>query len=49
MPLLYHHLERTTTQFVVRPNIPEDEEVILVAQDFGVLPEAIVIELISVT
>jgi hypothetical protein len=29
---------------VPKPSVPEDEEVILVAQDFGVLPHQIVVE-----
>ena len=35
-------------EHVKRPAIPEDEEIILVARDFGVLPSEIVIEVINV-
>jgi hypothetical protein len=35
-------------QFVVQPSIPEDDEVILVANDFGALPDSIVVEIVPV-
>jgi hypothetical protein len=35
-------------QFVVQPSIPEDDEVILVANDFGALPDIIVVEIVPV-
>ena len=35
-------------QHAVKPAIPEDEEVILVASDFGALPDDIIVEVISV-
>jgi|SRR6267154_2144245 len=34
-------------EIVPMPSVPEDEEVILVAQDFGSLPSAIVVEIIE--
>jgi hypothetical protein len=35
-------------QHAVKPQIPEDQEVILVARDFGELPDEIIIEVIKV-
>jgi hypothetical protein len=34
--------------YAVQPSVPEDNEVILVAQDFGALPREIVVEIIEV-
>jgi len=36
-------------QHAVRPAIPNDREIILVANDFGTLPDEIIIEIIEVT
>ena len=35
-------------QYTVKPAIPEDEEVILVASDFGALPDEIIVEVVRV-
>ena len=35
-------------QHAVKPHIPEDQEVILVARDFGQLPDEIIVEVIEV-
>lgn len=40
--------EFVVSEFAKRPSIPEDEEVILGASDFGPLPEEIVVQVIPV-
>lgn len=40
--------EFIVADFTVEPSIPEDDEVILVAPDFGTLSDAVIIEIISV-
>jgi hypothetical protein len=48
--LLAHHgvSEYIVADYVRQPSIPEDEEVILVAQDFGALPSSVIVEIISI-
>jgi hypothetical protein len=41
--------EYIVSEWVENPNIPEDEEVILVAQDMGNLPRDVVVEIIQVS
>jgi hypothetical protein len=41
--------EYIVSKWVENPNIPEDEEVILVAQDMGMLPWDVVVEIIEVS
>ncbi|MDI9434277.1 MAG: hypothetical protein QM570_21375 [Planctomycetota bacterium] len=36
------------SEYAAKPAIPEDKEIILVAEDFGVLPRGIVVEVIEV-
>ena len=40
--------EFVVSQLAKRPSVPEDEEVILVASDFGPLPDEIVVDVIPV-
>jgi len=40
--------EFVVSDYVTRPSIPENDEVILVEKNYGTLPEAIIIELISI-
>jgi len=40
--------EFVVAAYVKEPSIPEDDEVILVAEDFGALPDALVVEIIPV-
>ncbi len=40
--------EFVVSDYVTCPSIPEDDEVILVEKNYGTLPEAIIIELISI-
>jgi hypothetical protein len=41
--------EYVVSEWVDNPHIPEDEEVILVAQDMGKLPGDVVVEIIPVS
>lgn len=45
---IYSVAEYPVKDYVACPAIPEDEEVILVARDFGILPNEIVTEIISI-
>lgn len=47
--LTYGVREFVVSQYTKEPSIPEDDEVILVASDFGALPESIVIEIIPIS
>ena len=40
--------EWLVAKYATLPSVPEDDEVILVSNDFGILPENIVVEIISV-
>ena len=40
--------EFIVSEFAKRPSVPEDDEVILVASDFGPLPEEVIVDVISV-
>ncbi len=40
--------EFVVSNFAAYPSVPEDQEVILVAPDFGILPEAIVVDVFDV-
>lgn len=44
----YSISEYIVADFIEKPNIPEDLEIILVAQDFGILDQNIVVEIIEV-
>ncbi len=41
--------EWLVAQYVTHPSVPEDDEVILVSNDFDILPENIIVEIIPVS
>ena len=40
--------EFIVADYATQPSIPEDDEVILVASDYGVIPESVVVEILTI-
>lgn len=45
---LYRVKAYVVADYAARPSVPEDEEVILVAHDFGPLPQEVIVEVLEV-